>query len=310
MFVKKFGTVLLLGLLCLAASVPVSQAKAPAKVEITTDSPELNKQIASGKVQVAVYEEPSGAEKASITSKLIKMGYTEQELASKPWPIKEYLVSNGLEKAKGHGASIKETPPAETNDFGTATLNPGWMQWTHWGANVGDSYENRIALYGTFDWNSMPEWTLVDKVGFAWASDNGDTWATTGINIVAFHEGCYWDGYFGGVKCATLQVSSDTVTDSKANVGVGVTYDIINTFTYNGHTYYVDDVYGNATALIRRPKNGGTERRQLVSNGEYFHKQGACTFSLSFAKDPSVSVSCAWVHDQTDSLNAYVEYLP
>jgi hypothetical protein len=296
------------GLLVVSMLSSVSSAKTPASLQVVTDNVELNKEIASGAVRVDIYDEPTAKQEGAMTEQLRKLGYTDQELKSKPWAIKEFLVTNRLSKKTARTSGLVENSQSRKNQrggVGTMSLNDD-MSWTQWSANVGTRDENRIAMYGSFDWYSMPFWQLTDKVGFAWAADNGDTWATRSISINAYHHGCRQQNL--RTVCRTLRTSSSSVTDSKANVGVGAKYNVLGTFYYQGYQYVVDDVYGDATAIIRRPKNGGNVRRQLVSVAEYAHKQATCTFSLTFAKDPNVGVSCGWINDITESLGDYVEY--
>jgi hypothetical protein len=306
--VRKSCGILVLGLIVMSMLSSVSSAKSPSSLQVVTDNAELNEEIASGAVRVDIYDEPTAKQKAAMTEQLKKLGYTDQELKAKPWAIKEFLVTNRLSKKTATTSGLVEKSQSRKNqlgDVGIASLNDD-MSWTQWSANVGTRDENRIAMYGNFDWYSMPFWQLTDKVGFAWAADNGDTWASRSISINAYHHGCRQQNF--RTVCRTLRTSSSTVTDSKANVGVGAKYNVLGTFLYQGYQYTVDDVYGDAAAIIRRPKNGGNQRRQLVSVAEYAHKEYACNFSLTFAKDPNVGVSCPLANDITESLGDYVEY--
>lgn len=151
----------------------------------------------------------------------------------------------------------------------------------------------------------MPFWRLEEKIGYQWAAD--DTWALKQINVIAFHEAC--NHLFS--QCQTFQVTSTTPVESTPG-GAGVKFPLVTSFTVSGRTYETYDVYGSSFAVVRRPKNGGTDRRMLVYDAEYAHKQGACSFSLTFSLPPSIGVgiSCSWLHDITDTPTDYIEYLP
>lgn len=269
----------------------------PPGVEFWTDNPNLNAKILSGDVKVSIYEEPSQAEKAAIDSKLQELGYPESYISDTPWAIKELVVSDNLE-----WVSPSVTPMNLDGVTPTSLDGNGWIVWTYNQYDKSDSTTNRYELSSYWNWNKMPIWTDVDKIGWAWAADDTFGYEQGSLENYQFFNGCSVLN-----ECVLFQVENNITSDQEPGKGVGTEVDLLGSFYYNGTKYFTTSMWGRARVNVVRARNHSGQQGTFTTTSRYFHKQLSCNGELSFtggtpkSVGAGIGISCSWAYDASSS---------
>lgn len=277
-------------------------------VDVTTSSARLNEAIAKGEAQVYEYLEPSGEMKQKIDARLKVLGYPEEVIAKTPWPQKEDWLELDIPYDAWNSSKQKDDS-SEAGDQGATRLDDeGDMAWDYALSDVSTSTRRKFLLLSSWNWETIPYWTLTDKVSWGWAAST-----TSGDNLFAYESNSvrnyqyYW-GCRGNASCTTLSVRWDRVVDGAPGAGTATQMDILTAFWKNGLDYIVFDMMGDTYIRVSKAKRAG-EQGSFASLSKYWHREGSCTnFTITFSEAPTAEVACSFGYSDTTDLSGDADW--
>ncbi|MFA9399203.1 MAG: hypothetical protein ACERKV_13185 [Clostridiaceae bacterium] len=168
----------------------------------------------------------------------------------------------------------------------------------------------KYKLTYNWTWNYDPQWTLTDKIGFAWSDD-----FDAAYNTSMYKYTCYGRAEYGYGSSHKVEYGSNSVQNYKYNEyapgsGIALEYDIIGSYnrqrdiTGTGSWQTVSfNAYkhsGWASVQISKysKKTGVGEQTGAVA--KYFHKRTSVQGTVTFSPTPRLSITNSLGYDQSD----------
>lgn len=251
---------------------------------------------------VGVVSAQNLAAEKQIEAKLLKMGFTKQQIELLSDAVKPELAKEGDLGAKV--VSFKHTEMQETNvpqgevgTLGEISSSTLYLNLTILDYGIDSNDWNKRKIYSDFDWLNEPYWKLTDKIGIAWA----DGWNITKDSDALVYQ------YYG-------ETSGDLYTeyyyDGEYTVEAGVDFENLDLkeLVPDG-SEHTKDHSGWAKIEIGRYVNqtaeDDVERTDVLT--KYFHKNTSVGFSgtVSVTGAPSISITNSDNYDWAQDLDYF-----
>lgn len=243
------------------------------------------------------------SEEMKIEAKLLKMGYTKEQIDLLSEGVKVELAEESDRGAKlvsfKHSKMNESAPQNSAGEFSTMSqISSSTLYLNLSILNLGTSSNyNTRKIYSDFKWNSKPYWKLKDKIGIAWADGwnikNGSdalVYQYYGERSGKLYTQYYYDGQYtgeAGVDFENLDLKNITPDGSEY------------TTKHSGWAKIEIGRYINQT-----PYND-TERTDVLT--KYFHKVNNLTAngSVSLTGYPDITVSNSSSYDWAQDLTYF-----
>ncbi|MCF8011712.1 MAG: hypothetical protein K9L17_07220 [Clostridiales bacterium] len=223
-----------------------------------------------------------------IEKKLIKMGYTKQQIYLLSDAVKAELAKQkdlGAKLVSFKHAEMKESniPPGEVGIQGEIPSNELSLNLSILDYGVDSNDWNKRKIYSDFEWLNEPYWKLTDKIGVAWA----DGW-----NIVEDSDALVYQ-YYGE---QTNDLETEYYYDGEYTAEAGVNFENLDLkeLMPNGNEHTKDHSGWAKIEIgkyVNQTEEDDTERTDVLT--KYYHKNTSIGASgaISITGGPSITIT-------------------